>query len=81
LLAIRFTNAYSHCNSHANGNNYSNVNANSYWYSFTYTNSNCQAVANAEISAYTKTAPNTTAETIVFGGLGFFRIFAHVRRF
>ena len=61
MLAIRFTNAYSDCNSHAN--------ANRYWYSFTYTNSNsnCQAVANAENSTHAETAPNSTAETIGFG--------------
>jgi hypothetical protein len=45
---------------------YTNINTYSYGYSFPYTNINGLAHADAEISAYAKASPDTTAETIGF---------------
>ena len=60
--------AYTDTNSHVFSN------ANCYWYSLTYTDSNRQAVADAEIGAYPKAAPNSPAETVGFCCLWLFEI-------
>ena len=82
-----YTDTNSHVFSNANRDDYSNLNANCYWYSLTYTDSNRQAVADAEIGAYPKAAPNSPAETVGFCCLWLFEIalvfvrFDHLARF